>query len=414
MFHASILQIQEELHYHQQQQEKLEQELYTLKSYEEFAGQAFDNVKDTIEQIEDPKCLELFKESLLSLFPDEAPIYLEEKVEDTSTEVEDSSSIEETPTEKTYHELTGKPDLRPDTYEDLTPNITYSSSGRAYIGFDSREEAEKFQETLSEPSMIDEAVIMNNHKYELKFYCDRQYLDQLKQELEDDWTPEQKAELDWQEQLVRIANDIFYDPSQSKCYLGFSNRGRANTYGAHLKEIHDLYDSRYTVDKSKVVTNCKHELVIESITKENAEKLAKLNLKKDLEYKTNQVVTDSWGKLPEEKVITKDVNIYIPQEEEKVTLKKSKGGRSSLTSDDGLSENDFPSYPYSEIPLDQIEFGDVITSTPYSRSAYMVKEHKGEFVMAECLYHKSLPGRVGEEFSFTTPYLVEKATSVAA
>lgn len=414
MFHASILQIQEELHYHQQQQEKLEQELYTLKSYEEFAGQAFDNVKDTIEQIEDPKCLELFKESLLSLFPDEAPIYLEEKVEDTSTEVEDSSSIEETPTEKTYHELTGKPDLRPDTYEDLTPNITYSSSGRAYIGFDSREEAEKFQETLSEPSMIDEAVIMNNHKYELKFYCDRQYLDQLKQELEDDWTPEQKAELDWQEQLVRIANDIFYDPSQSKCYLGFSNRGRANTYGAHLKEIHDLYDSRYTVDKSKVVTNCKHELVIESITKENAEKLAKLNLKKDLEYKTNQVVTDSWGKLPEEKVITKDLNIYIPQEEEKVTLKKSKGGRSSLTSDDGLSENDFPSYPYSEIPLDQIEFGDVITSTPYSRSAYMVKEHKGEFVMAECLYHKSLPGRVGEEFSFTTPYLVEKATSVAA
>lgn len=69
VFHDSILQIQEELNYHQQQQEKLEQELYKLKCYEESAAQAFDHVRETIEQIEDPKCLELFKESLLSLFP---------------------------------------------------------------------------------------------------------------------------------------------------------------------------------------------------------------------------------------------------------------------------------------------------------------------------------------------------------
>jgi hypothetical protein len=88
MFNASILQIQEELHYHQQQQEKLEQELYVLKSYEEFVGQAFDNVKETIEQIEDPKCLELFKESLLSLFPTDGLVYLE------ATESEDLDEIE--------------------------------------------------------------------------------------------------------------------------------------------------------------------------------------------------------------------------------------------------------------------------------------------------------------------------------
>ena len=60
-----------------------------------------------------------------------------------------------------------------------------------------------------------------------------------------------------------------------------------------------------------------------------------------------------------------------------------------------------------------MEFGDVITSTPYSRSAYMVKEHKGKFVMAECLYHKSLPARVGEEFSFSKIYLVEKEKAAA-
>ena len=106
--------------------------------------------------------------------------------------------------------------------------------------------------------------------------------------------------------------------------------------------------------------------------------------------------------LVQEKVLTEDVNIYIP--EEKVTIKKSQG----------LTENDFPDYPYSEISLNQIEFGDVITSTPYSRSAYMVKEHKGEFLLAECLYHKSLPARVGEDYSFSKLYLIEKADALEA
>lgn len=34
--------------------------------------------------------------------------------------------------EKTYYELTGRPDLRPTKYEDLAVNISYSSDGRAY------------------------------------------------------------------------------------------------------------------------------------------------------------------------------------------------------------------------------------------------------------------------------------------
>lgn len=227
-FAASILQIQEELHYHQQQQEKLEQELYTLKSYEEFAGEAFDNVRDTIEQIEDPKCLELFKESLLSLFPEE-PIYLEEEPDLDEIEYMDDShpdykSIEQlqeedpdnivvfhseehlkskgiTPVKKefgslSYYELKGVPDLRPDTFEDLAPNITYSSSGRAYVGFNDKQEAEEFRDSISEPSMLSDSDTMNGFKYEVKFYCTREYIEELQQELENDWTPEQKAELD--------------------------------------------------------------------------------------------------------------------------------------------------------------------------------------------------------------------------
>ena len=58
------------------------------------------------------------------MFPEQAPQYLEEK---------DNPLPKPEEKEKTYYELTGRPDLRPATYDDITPNITYSSDGRAYI-----------------------------------------------------------------------------------------------------------------------------------------------------------------------------------------------------------------------------------------------------------------------------------------
>ncbi|MEM8719009.1 MAG: hypothetical protein AAGE84_06825 [Cyanobacteria bacterium P01_G01_bin.39] len=393
MFNPSILELESQIQYHQEQQELAEQELDRLKMTQAFAEDAAEKIEDALEHI-DPKYIDIFKEHLLTLFPTEAPlssemeapVYLEEKVEEVIEPQEEKPKKEFDPL--SYYELTGKPDLRPDTFEDLAPNITYSSSGRAYIGFNDKQEAEKFRDSISEPSMLSYTDTMNGYKYEVKFYCTKEFIE----DIVNDWTPDQKAELDWQEQLVRIAPDIFYDPSTSRCFVGFTNYQRANTYGAHLKEIHELYDSRYTVGKPSVVTNCKHELVIKCITEENARKLSGLNLKKELEHKTNKAITDKWS------VLTEDVHIYVPQTQE---IKKSQV----------LGESDFPSYPYTEIPLDQVEFGDVITSTSHSRSAYMVKEHKGEFVLAECLYHKSLPSRVGEEYSFSKIYLVEKVSS---
>ncbi len=395
MFNPSILELESQIQYHQEQQQLAEQELDRLKMTQAFAEDAAEKVEDALEHI-DPKYVDVFKEHLLSLFPTEVPHYLEEKIE-TNDYVEKINS-HPIPTkvkeekefgQLSYYELTGKPDTRPDTYKDLAPNITYSSSGRAYVGFHDREEAEKFRDSISEPAMVSDTDTLNGYKYEVKFYCTKEFIE----DIVNDWTLAQLEELDWQEQLVRIAPDIFYDPSSSKCFMGFSNRGRASTYGAHLKEIHELFDSRYTVDNPKVVTNCKHELVIESITEENARKLARLNLKKELDHKANKAATDKWN------VLTEDVQIYVPQRQEDKRINKS----------EDLTEKDFPSYPYTEISLTEVEFGDV-TSTPHSRSAYMVKEHKGEFVLAECLYHKSLPTRIGEEYSFSKIYLVEKAS----
>ena len=197
---------------------------------------------------------------------------------------------------------------------------------------------------------------------------------------------------------TKLTEEIYYDKETQTCYLGFSNRNRATEYGYHLLEIHELFEGKHGVDKPVVVTHCKWELVIQNITESNAAKLKELNLKKVLSHKDNQAVTAVWktGKVEPEEVLTEDVNIYIPKE----TVKKS----------EGVMEEEFPPAPYTELPLTEVEFGDVITSSPHGRSAYMVKEHAGEFVMAECLYHNSLPGRVGEDYSFSKIYLVEKCS----
>ena len=411
LFNPEINSIEEDILYHETQIQEAQERLDQVKVSQAYSDTVISSLEDFFENT-DPFLYEVLKGHIDQMFEENKVTYNSDL-----KEVKLPSAIKEQPSSLpctvnnveeikppvalsqpqkefgtlSYYELTGRPDVRPDTYEDLAPNITYSSSGRAYVGFNDREEAEKFGNSISEPSMIGDTDTMKGFKYEVKFYCTKEFIE----DIVDDWTPKQKAELDWQEQLVRIAPDIFYDPSSSKCFMGFSNRGRASTYGAHLKEIHELFDSRYTVDNPKVVTNCKHELVIESITEENARKLARLNLKKELDHKANKAVTDKWN------VLTEDVQIYVPQRQEDKRINKS----------EDLTEKDFPSYPYTEISLTEVEFGDVITSTPHSRSAYMVKEHKGEFVLAECLYHKSLPTRIGEEYSFSKIYLVEKASS---
>ncbi|PSB10372.1 hypothetical protein C7B62_09575 [Pleurocapsa sp. CCALA 161] len=316
MFHETILQIQEELHYHKTQQEKLEQELYTLKSCEEFSSQAFDYVKETIEQIQDPKYLELFKESLLSLFPSESPIYpiyLEKKFEeeDPDTVVAIFHSEEHTndyvekinsypiPTKQveekkefgplSYYELTGKPDTRPDTFTDLAPNITYSSSGRAYVGFHDRVEAEEFRDTISEPSMFSDTDTMNGYEYEVKFYCDREYLQQF---------IGVKLQLVEEEQVVnpnfeKIDGEIIYNHVDSICYIAFSAKGRADNYGSYLTRILDIAE-KYTVSKDPQIVDAKYELRLEGCSLDDALHLQSFNLKRDWEHPDNKEVSKDW------------------------------------------------------------------------------------------------------------------------
>ncbi|MEM7727294.1 MAG: hypothetical protein AAF208_13140 [Cyanobacteria bacterium P01_A01_bin.45] len=478
MFNPSILELESQIQYHQEQQELAEQELDRLKMTQAFAEDAAEKVEDALEHIE-PKYIDVFKEHLLALFPTEAPVYLEEKAEE-NIEVIDSTAVAETKPQKefgplSYYELTGKPDTRPDTYEDLAPNITYSSSGRAYVGFHDREEAEEFRDSISEPSMLSDTETMNGYKYEVKFYCNRGYIKELQQELENDWTPEQKAELDWQEQLVRIAPDIFYDPSEEVCYLGFKAKGRADNYGSYLTRILDIAQKYVVVNKPRITTNTKYELKLETIAEEDAKHLSKFNLKKEYDDSKNKDARELW-RTTRKRVhppACKPLDKLVPLAEiklgdivylnsidnqykvlQKVTLDGIEhleviciynserpilvGATSYLkecyrVSPDNIQIDDnfqaprtssetvqkdttqekhneeFPPGPYSSIDIADIEPADIVTTSPNSRSAYEVIKVTRDYVDATCLYNIALPKRIGETFTFSEIYLVERA-----
>ena len=279
----------------------------------------------------------------------------------------------EKPKEKTYFELTGRPDLRPDTYEDLTPNITYSSSGRAYIGFNDYKESERFRERLDVPSLLDEAQIMNNHKWEVKFYADLDYVKQVQTDFEDEWTPEQKEQLDFHERLIRPAPDIFYDPKNNVCYVGFSNKERANNYGALLKELHE-FTRDYHVTNPLVVTNCKYELQF-MCSEDNAVRLAPLNLKKGLDHPSNQTIVSQWVK--------KELPSTVEDKE------------------------------YPPISINDVQPGDIVARASKGRAHFQVictrEEGDGEvYALCECLINPIFKTAVGERFSLKELFLVER------
>lgn len=454
MLNKELTALQEELNYHRNSIQELEERIAEVKVYDGYAAQATEAVEDAIEQIGMGKYLWLFKEHILSMFPEQPPAYLEEKINTVSPE------LEEIKPEKSYYELTGKPDLRPTTYEDLAPNITYSSDGRAYIGFNHREEAEAFRESLDIPSLLDDAQIMNNHKWEVKFYCDRQYLEELQQELEDDWTPEQKAELDFQERLIRIAPDIFYDGAESTCYLGFRAKGRADNYGSYLTRILDIAEKYVVTNKPCVTTNTKYELKLEDIKLEDAKHLANFNFKRDYDHPDNREAREVWRTTRQREVppACKPLPRSTPLEEIKLgeivcvgtnskqykVLDKVKldsvphlevvatynsempalVGKTNYLKEvyrvlpydiriDPIFEEqeklDFPPPPYKSIPLSEVELTDIVTTSANAKSAYEVTANLGNHLLATCLYNNSLKHREGQkDFWITEAYLVQK------
>ena len=126
-------------------------------------------------------------------------------------------------------------------------------------------------------------------------------------------------------------------------------------------------------------------------------------------------VDPQFQEVEQEEILTEDVQIYIPKDKAEQSsfsvaeqLTPEASVKDTVKKSEELSEKDFSPGPYNSIELTELEFGDSITSTPHSKSAYEVIAVNKEYATAICLYHQALPGRVGEQYTFANPYLVEK------
>ena len=468
MLTNELNQLQEELQYHRNSIQELEERITEVKVYDGYATQATEAVEDAIKQIGMGKYLWLFKEHILSMFPEQPPTYLEDNVEEDINLV--PQEVEEIKSEKSYYELTGKPDLRPTTYEDLTPNISYSSDGRAYIGFNDYSEAEKFRDSISQPAMIDEAVIMNGFKYEVKFHCSKEYIQKLSDSINS---------MSDDSSFEEINPRVLYNHHDKTVYLGMTAKNRCEYYGQYLTG-QLIVGKKYTYSSKPSFINgeeYKYELRITEIELDDAVHLANFNLQRNPEHPDNVKLLTDWraNKVREIPSACKALPRSTPLDEIKLGEIVSVGSNSKqykvidhvvldgvphlevistynsdmpklvgqtsylkeayrVLADDiqvdsalqkkeevpvvleevkkstELTSEDFAAPPYSKISLDEINFGDIITTNPHSKSAYEIRAHNGDHLLAVCLYNQALPKRVGEEFYFKVPYLVERAT----
>ena len=77
MLNKELNALQEELNYHRNSIQELEERIAEVKVYDSYASKAIEEVQEAIKQIGVGKYLWLFKEELIAMFPTEAPIYLE-------------------------------------------------------------------------------------------------------------------------------------------------------------------------------------------------------------------------------------------------------------------------------------------------------------------------------------------------
>ena len=486
MFQLEITSIQEDIAYHKKELELAKARLENIEAATEYSTNALASIEDCLNHIE-PSFLGILKDRIDQMFSDNSKsnqIGLEQldpqEVKEETPQEMCSKEQEEPQPEKTekefgklsYYELTGKPDNRAPSYEDLASNIVYSNSGRAYVGFDSRKEAEEFRDSISEPAMIGDTDTMNGFKFEVKFYCDRSYLEELLQGM-----TEEKEESIQTPNYEKIDGQLHYNHVDSIVYMAFKAKGRADNYGSYLTRILDIGE-KYTVSNKPSFFDSKYELRIEGVDFDSALHLQNFNLSKEYDHSVNKEARELWRESRKRKYDSackpnpkltpiEDINLgdivylnsidnqykvlqkvkyaglpslevvctfnserpslvgltsylttayLVPAESIQVdsTLQKDTANLKPVLKEvkksDRFTENDFPAGPYKKVGLDELEFGDIITNSPNSRSAYEVVQHNGDRVMAVCLYNLPLPKRVGEEYYFSTPFLVEKGT----
>ena len=303
LFNPEFESIQADINYHEEQIAEAKERLDQIKVAQAYSDTAIASIEDCIQNI-DPFYLPILRGHIESMFSsthnelkevkkEKAPLAshlapsVRAEMEAPQEIIEEEVQAKETEKEfgsLSYYELTGKPDLRPPTYEDLASNIVYSSNKRAYVGFDSREEAEEFRDSISEPAMIGDTDTMNGFKFEVKFYCEREYLEELLTKEE----PVQTSNLE------KIDSEIIYNHADSIVYVAGRAKGRLDNYGSYLTRILDIGD-KYTVSNKPSFFDSKYELRVEGVTNlEDALHLQSFNLLKEYDSKQNEKARQLW------------------------------------------------------------------------------------------------------------------------
>ncbi len=266
--------------------------------------------------------------------------------------------------------------------------------------------------------------------------------------------------------MVEISPEVIYVPVDKIAYVAMRAKGRARNYGDYLTGILTVGE-KYTVSNSpSMFKNSKYELRIEGIQDINdAVHLAALNLLRDIDHPDNREVRETWqstkirelppaytpspkptplnqlkvgeivslgsngkqykvlgiqelqGILHVEVICTYNsempalVNHKSYLKEVYRVLKDDVQYSSDFKEPEEI-ELEFPSAPYKQIPLEEVELADLVTTSENSRGYYECTQNLGTHLLARCIAHDSLPHRVGQEdFYIKVAFLVEKANT---
>ena len=468
LFNPEILSIEEDILYHEQQLKEAQERLDQVKVSQAYSDNVISSLEDFFENT-DPFLYEVLKGHIEQMFEENKITYnkdLKAASLPSTVEEETNTALGVKRTDDTtssqpqkefgplsYYELTGRPDVRPDTFEDLAPNITYSSSGRAYVGFHNREEAKEFRDSISEPSLLDDAVIMNGFKYEVKFHCSREYVQQFVQV--------EKSHFE------KISPRVIYNHNDQIVYLGMTAKGRCDYYGQYLTGQLTVGEKYTYVDKPSFINSeeYKYELRITEVSIDDAIHLANFNLQRDPDHPDNAKLLTDWrankvrelppaytpspkptpinelkvGEIVSRGTHNKQYKVLGTQElqgtlhAEVICIYNSempalvnqtsylKEVYPVLKDDIQYSSDfedkeklDFPPGPYQEVPLASLELCDIVTTSSHVKTYYEVIENKGKYITAKCIHSATFPNRIGESYTLQKAFLVEKADSFVA
>ena len=131
--------------------------------------------------------------------------------------------------------------------------------------------------------MLDKGEVMYMYEWEVKFYCDREYLNQL-------------VTKDTVNNFEKISPRVIYNHNDRIVYLGMTAKGRCDCYGQYLTDQLTVGEKYSVSNKPSIIKGeeYKYELRITEISLSDAIHLANFNLQRDPDHPDNAKLLTDW------------------------------------------------------------------------------------------------------------------------